>query len=363
MELQNQQTPSAQDHTRQPTRPAPLGGGRSASHHAEQDARGEMSQSPDRLNVDDHGVDIYDEPEEMTAETGTNDGQNGQYNNGMGTEEGELTDGEGDDILDDDLMDKISSSPSIDDGGYPSPVAQSVRQNSLTPKSSHTRLLSEPLVLDEDTKSSFSFPSPPNFSFLFLPEHRSQLRAHRHERGCHTSYDTEGTVEQKQQGNARSQTTPSGPGSKGMSRFAEDFGEDTGSSSDNDLDSIRLFLLPVDDPLLDNSFVDVEDTPSPLKSICKLREESHVPFCGPSPSNTLNNEDDFEPSPSFSDDLPFLTQAGEISAYEKQRISTLSLCMHCIPSSLPLRDKQTQRREIQWFSLTIVTVTGGLSEL
>ncbi|KAL2005478.1 hypothetical protein VTN00DRAFT_2689 [Thermoascus crustaceus] len=115
MELQNHQTPSAQDHARQPTRPAPLGSGRSASHHAEQDARGETSQSPDRLNVDDHGVDIYDEPEEMTAETGTNDGQNGQYSNGMGTEEGELTDGEGDDILDDDLMDKISSSPSIDD--------------------------------------------------------------------------------------------------------------------------------------------------------------------------------------------------------------------------------------------------------
>ena len=31
-------------------------------------------------------------------------------------EDGDLADGESDDLLDDDLMDKISSSPSIDDG-------------------------------------------------------------------------------------------------------------------------------------------------------------------------------------------------------------------------------------------------------
>lgn len=98
--------------------------------HAEQDARKEMSQSPhlseDRRDVDNHhdGVDIYDEPEDMTSETGTDDGRNGHYSSSMGgvsAEEGEFADGEGDDILDDDMMDKISSSPSIDDGGYLSP--------------------------------------------------------------------------------------------------------------------------------------------------------------------------------------------------------------------------------------------------
>lgn len=67
---------------------------------------------------DEHqnGVDIYDEPDEMASE----DGGNGNYGNGAGggsAEEEELVDGEGDDLLDDDMMDKISSSPSIDDGG------------------------------------------------------------------------------------------------------------------------------------------------------------------------------------------------------------------------------------------------------
>lgn len=86
-----------------------------------------MSQSPrvsdDRLGSEDqHNIIdiIYDEPEDAMADlTGTTDGQNGHYGHHMGsvsTEEGDLADGEGDDILDDDLMDKISSSPSIDDG-------------------------------------------------------------------------------------------------------------------------------------------------------------------------------------------------------------------------------------------------------
>ncbi|KAJ9221017.1 hypothetical protein DTO027B5_5792 [Paecilomyces variotii] len=118
IDLQSQQQEaSAQDHTRQQTRPA--GPGRPAPHqeqsmrHAERDTRGEMhSAGPG----DEHqnGVDIYDEPDEMASE----DGGNGNYGNGAGggsAEEEELVDGEGDDLLDDDMMDKISSSPSIDD--------------------------------------------------------------------------------------------------------------------------------------------------------------------------------------------------------------------------------------------------------
>jgi hypothetical protein len=42
-------------------------------------------------------------------------GSNGHYDH----EDGDLADGESDDLLDDDLMDKISSSPSIDDGKAP----------------------------------------------------------------------------------------------------------------------------------------------------------------------------------------------------------------------------------------------------
>ncbi|GAD95096.1 SH3 domain protein, putative [Paecilomyces variotii No. 5] len=117
IDLQSQQQEaSAQDHTRQHARPA--GPGRPAPHqeqsmrHAERDTKGEMHS----VGSDEHqnGVDIYDEPDDM----GSEDEMNGHYGNGAGggsAEEEELVDGEGDDLLDDDMMDKISSSPSIDD--------------------------------------------------------------------------------------------------------------------------------------------------------------------------------------------------------------------------------------------------------
>jgi hypothetical protein len=50
-----------------------------------------------------------------------------------GAEDAEMADAEGDDGLDDDMMDKISSSPSIDDGGYPIPQTWPERFDSLSP--------------------------------------------------------------------------------------------------------------------------------------------------------------------------------------------------------------------------------------
>lgn len=55
-------------------------------------------------------VDIYGDQEDIRGDI---DG-NAQYDQ----EDGDLADGESDDLLDDDLMDKISSSPSIDDGSF-----------------------------------------------------------------------------------------------------------------------------------------------------------------------------------------------------------------------------------------------------
>jgi hypothetical protein len=105
LDLQDHDTPSAKDHSKQPEQPAPLGTGRPAPHqelslrNAEQDSKSELMGA--------NGVDIYGEPEDMEDEmNGT------QYDH----EDGDLADGESDDLLDDDLMDKISSSPSIDDG-------------------------------------------------------------------------------------------------------------------------------------------------------------------------------------------------------------------------------------------------------
>lgn len=78
------------------------------------------------LDPDEHrdSVDIYDEPEDMDSDSLQLERQNQQYGDDMGgvSEEGEFADGD-DDMMDDDLMDKISSSPSIDDGAYTFSIA------------------------------------------------------------------------------------------------------------------------------------------------------------------------------------------------------------------------------------------------
>jgi hypothetical protein len=126
IDLQDQQAPSAKDHGSY----APRGtNGNGSSHHnqslrhAEQQAKGDMSTSP-RVSLDqyddddDHSqIDIaYDGTEELVAELSrSRDGENGHYESGG---EGDMDGDEEDDLLDDDMMDKISSSPSIDDGMF-----------------------------------------------------------------------------------------------------------------------------------------------------------------------------------------------------------------------------------------------------
>ena len=112
LDLQDHDEPSAKDHTKQPEAPAPLGGGRPAPHqemsirHAQEDSKAEIMGGPGP-----DGREMYEDGDEMDDDLGSN----GHYDH----EEGDLADGESDDLLDDDLMDKISSSPSIDDGKVP----------------------------------------------------------------------------------------------------------------------------------------------------------------------------------------------------------------------------------------------------
>ncbi|KAH8704102.1 hypothetical protein BGW36DRAFT_394251 [Talaromyces proteolyticus] len=123
IDLQDQNYPSAKDHSSHGART----NGHSASHHnqslrhAEQEAKDELSTGPrvslDRFDGDDDRTQIdigYDEAEDMVTElAGSRNGENGHYESGG---DGEIADVEGDDdLLDDDMMDKISSSPSIDD--------------------------------------------------------------------------------------------------------------------------------------------------------------------------------------------------------------------------------------------------------
>ena len=116
LDLQDHDTPSAKDHSKQPEHPNPLGGGRPAPHqelsirHAEQDSKSEILSGPSLNGNHEYrdGADIYGEREETDEDIG----REGEYDH----EDGDLADGESDDLLDDDMMDKLSSSPSIDDG-------------------------------------------------------------------------------------------------------------------------------------------------------------------------------------------------------------------------------------------------------
>ncbi|KAF7518656.1 hypothetical protein PCG10_010666 [Penicillium crustosum] len=112
LDLQDHDTPSAKDHTKQPEHPDPLGSGRPAPHqelsihHAEQDLQAEVNGGPDKNHEYRGDKEVYREPDDEEDDEDEN-----QYDH----EDGDLADGESDDMMDDDMMDKISSSPSIDD--------------------------------------------------------------------------------------------------------------------------------------------------------------------------------------------------------------------------------------------------------
>ncbi|CAI7635429.1 unnamed protein product [Penicillium palitans] len=112
LDLQDHDTPSAKDHTKQSEHPDPLGSGRPAPHqelsirHAEQDSQAEIKGGPDKNHEYRGDKEAYQEPDDEEDDEDEN-----QYDH----EDGDLADGESDDMMDDDMMDKISSSPSIDD--------------------------------------------------------------------------------------------------------------------------------------------------------------------------------------------------------------------------------------------------------
>lgn len=155
IDLQDPISPSAQDHTKQPTHPSATGTGRPAPHQAEtlrEVAAEELEEqhrtprlSDDWSNGDDGAVQRQFS-DDMSGASLTDSNlkqqdaltvaQNGGHT-GTTAEDAEMADAEGDDGLDDDdMMDKISSSPSIDDGGYSLPLLWPERLDSLSPASS-----------------------------------------------------------------------------------------------------------------------------------------------------------------------------------------------------------------------------------
>ncbi|KFY82411.1 hypothetical protein V500_10569 [Pseudogymnoascus sp. VKM F-4518 (FW-2643)] len=158
IDLQDQDAPSAKDHTRQPTHPSAIGAGPPAPHQAgairNVVEENERQQHPDNssnwANADDSEYDDSDAIEPVSNGGYHNQhGAHGSQNGGSNAEDADMADAEGDDSLDeDDMMDKISSSPSIDDGGFSSPLSSWPLgyNNSTTTSMSYSSLADETSV-------------------------------------------------------------------------------------------------------------------------------------------------------------------------------------------------------------------------
>ena len=181
IDLQERTAPSAQDHSKLQSHTSPTGIG---AHQAEAlrgvaaEVAGEQTRSPrvsrewsngeiqglqlQHLQHDDGG----DLAAAVTASLAEDDeshqqddlavAQNGGLT-GSTAEDADLADAEGDDSVEDedDMMDKISSSPSIDDGGYPLPLAWPQRSDSLARDSAPINISSS-----QATQACSESPSP-----------------------------------------------------------------------------------------------------------------------------------------------------------------------------------------------------------
>jgi hypothetical protein len=159
LDLQDKTSPTAQDHSAQPEHPAPLGIGPAAPHQQASLRSVEAERSSEEARLQNAwsnaGQELRDDPgsdDERTVSNGANgqsrmqqDEQAIRLNGGMAADgdDSDLQDADvEEDMDDDDMMDKISSSPSIDDGGYflPSPPPLWPRRiQSLTSESSPLR--------------------------------------------------------------------------------------------------------------------------------------------------------------------------------------------------------------------------------
>lgn len=200
-------------------------------------------------------------------------------------------------------MDKISSSPSIDDGGCHLPLPWPDRGDSLV--SFHTAEEDVPPAPPEHDRSSSPFLVTPTHYPLFyskdegIPE--SSKDRNLQSGYPHTRSDLLGP-EDDFESESRDRLSPL-PSERAMGSFQEDF-HDVDDSYDGDFDpeDFRHLLLPADDPLLDNSFDDEQLSPSE-KSV--LSHDPQLPMDHAFPEEPGEADEDTE-NVSFSDDDRFV---------------------------------------------------------
>ena len=324
IDLQSQDSPSAKDHSRQPTHPAPLGDGPPAPHqaialkHAEQEASDLHLRSP-RVSQDLSGKELQLlQNEGDSFDTNDADGlmhdNYGLQRNGLAGSaglEGDVGEGEGDDGLDDDMMDKISSSPSIEDGGYDLALPWPDRGDSLV--SFHTATEDEPSAPPEHEESSSPFLSTPEHFPLFRPqgEPTSHWSEDHHHMGEYTRKqdrppNSNGQHEAKFYNDSSPRNSEKFP-----DLFRKEF-ETLEESAEDDFDpeDFRHLLLPVDDPLLNNDFDTASLSPQPHASgLSESVAPAQLQF--PKESDSFNDydygdDDDDTEDVSFSSDSRFV---------------------------------------------------------
>ena len=155
-----------------------------------------------------------------------------------------------DDSLEDDLMDKISSSPSIDDGNYPLPVMWPPRRDSVDSGVTHSPF-STPTRGNDNSSSPFTS-TPEYFPWSLCKSKNSHPKSH--QGGYGIPEERNSTDSMQETGNTTLERLP-----QTLVRHQEISDDYEDYDADLDEQDVGNFLLPVDDPLLDNGFDDTDD--------------------------------------------------------------------------------------------------------
>ncbi|KAF2762675.1 hypothetical protein EJ05DRAFT_481584 [Pseudovirgaria hyperparasitica] len=352
LDLQDQHSPSAQDHSRQPTQPAPLGIGPAAPH--QQSAIRQVEQErADEEHWDHNRHTLRDEPGSDDESTVVQNGQDQRQdelavrqNGGISgsQDDADMDDADVDDGLDDDMMDKISSSPSIDDGGYnfssaspsrnaystpPRQTRTSSLQNMSSPgEGDSSPFLSTPLHLPlgiarrSRNSSSEELRSSASSMYTSSPKHlplsfNRQLAESRRCGEYHGTLSSNLELDPQFQALRLAEDAESEDESRdiltplagdrlvsAINKRLENREQD--SVSDIREDDLRDLLLPIDDSLLDNSFDDeVLLSPRPLPELPKstLPGSTGTPNSPTSPTGSSDGWDtDSDDSATWTDD-------------------------------------------------------------
>ena len=163
-DLQAHHAPSAKDHTRQPTQPNARGDGPPAPHQAAALKKASLDGYEYHSRSPRASQDLSNKELQLLHDLDGDDeeGEEGEARGAGGQDDGDI--GEEDDGMEDDMMDKISSSPSIDDGGYP--LSWPARDDSLSanapssPPEPHTSPVAEfPMSQQNTITDPLYFPS------------------------------------------------------------------------------------------------------------------------------------------------------------------------------------------------------------